>query len=281
MGKYIKLFNSHSEYTAFTQTEDFIKPNVSHCIQQNDVHYNPYIAPLTVTYNVTDASQPTLLYAYDDEGQEQYWIRGVDIFDKVEIDGVDVSIQDLDTAEGNYQLSAGEHTVKYTLKDPTTIGEHAFANCTSLTSVTIPNTVTSIGEYAFYNCDRLTSVTIPNSVTSIDDGVFYADDGPSLQNLYIDTSVIDTWFNYMTWLENVKLGSNVRTVVDGAFCACVGVNDTDRAAIEAINPNAFCDTICITATYDTNTQKAILGDSMAYYIDGVRIPKDEIIMEEL
>ena len=49
----------------------------------------------------------------------------------------------------------------------TSIGNSAFSNCTSLTSITIPDSVTSIGDYAFYNCVRLTSVTIPNSVTSI------------------------------------------------------------------------------------------------------------------
>ena len=41
MGKYLKLFSNHAEYDAFLETEDFIKPNVSHCIQENDVHYNP------------------------------------------------------------------------------------------------------------------------------------------------------------------------------------------------------------------------------------------------
>lgn len=41
MAKYLKLFNNHSGYTAFTQTEEFVKPNVSHCIQENEVHYNP------------------------------------------------------------------------------------------------------------------------------------------------------------------------------------------------------------------------------------------------
>lgn len=41
MGKYIKVFNNHNGYTAFTQTADFVKPNVSHCISENDVHYNP------------------------------------------------------------------------------------------------------------------------------------------------------------------------------------------------------------------------------------------------
>ena len=51
------------------------------------------------------------------------------------------------------------------------IGDSAFVGCTSLTSVTIPNSVTSIGNYAFYH-SSLTSVTIPNSVTSIGDLAF-------------------------------------------------------------------------------------------------------------
>ena len=54
----------------------------------------------------------------------------------------------------------------------TSIGDSAFFDCTSLTSVTIPDSVTSIGEYAFYDCTSLTSVTIPDSVTSIGDGAF-------------------------------------------------------------------------------------------------------------
>ena len=49
----------------------------------------------------------------------------------------------------------------------TTITSEAFYDCTSLTSVTIPDSVTSIGASAFYDCDSLTSVTIPDSVTSI------------------------------------------------------------------------------------------------------------------
>ena len=48
------------------------------------------------------------------------------------------------------------------------IDSKAFANNTTLTSVTIPNSVTSIGGGAFVGCTSLTSITIPNSVTSID-----------------------------------------------------------------------------------------------------------------
>ena len=54
----------------------------------------------------------------------------------------------------------------------TSIGDSAFHECCSLTSVTIPDSVTNIGVWAFVTCESLTSVTIPDSVTSIGYGAF-------------------------------------------------------------------------------------------------------------
>jgi hypothetical protein len=41
--KYLKLFASHSDYN--TAKNNLDRPNVSHCINENEVHYNPLVLP--------------------------------------------------------------------------------------------------------------------------------------------------------------------------------------------------------------------------------------------
>ena len=180
--KFIKLFNNHSDYNTYISSNDKILPNVSYCQNENEVHYNPYYKPLIVKYNVADTSTSTQLYFYS--SQQGLICNASIMFDKIEIDNVEVSISGLDTAEGKYQFSTtGEHVVKYTLKDPTFIGIETdgaqitnigatFLQCTAITEVIIPNSVTTIDYGAFGDCDGLTSITIPNGVTSIGYGAF-------------------------------------------------------------------------------------------------------------
>ena len=73
---------------------------------------------------------------------------------------------------------------EYTL---TEIGKSTFFDCSSLTSITIPNSVTEIGMHAFFCCSSLTSVIIPNSVTEIGEGVF--EGCTSLTSIEIPNSV--------------------------------------------------------------------------------------------
>ena len=81
-----------------------------------------------------------------------------------------------------YEIEGDTVTITYGFKKPsgklvipatiegktvTSIGYMAFAGCTSLTSITIPDGVTSIDRAAFWDCASLTSIKIPDSVTSI------------------------------------------------------------------------------------------------------------------
>ena len=105
----------------------------------------------------------------------------------------------------------------------TSIGKAAFSG-TSLTSITIPNNVTSIGFSAFSFCTSLTSVTIGNSVTSIDHSAFYG--CTSLTSITILNSVtsIGDWVFYdCTSLTSVTIGNSVTSIGYGAFGNCTSL----------------------------------------------------------
>ena len=59
-----------------------------------------------------------------------------------------------------------------TYKGRPVVGVRSFAQCKTLKSITIPDSVTSIGAWAFSECYSLTSITIPASVTSIGENAF-------------------------------------------------------------------------------------------------------------
>ena len=68
----------------------------------------------------------------------------------------------------------------------TTIGESAFSQC-KFTSISLPNSITSIGSKAFYACSSLTEVIIPNSITEIKESTF--DSCSRLTSITIPNSV--------------------------------------------------------------------------------------------
>lgn len=177
MAKYLKKFSAHTDYNSFTQSEDFITPNVSHCVTENEMHYNPIPDPrLIMTFFIweSDLEYGTELYYYNAVAQEYSpAVKGVDLFDKIEVDGVGVPISTLDANQGKYTFSSsGEHIISYTLKDATTISPYAFYRLSSIIRITVPNTVNTIGTYAFRGCSKLVELTMPNSITSIGDNAF-------------------------------------------------------------------------------------------------------------
>ena len=55
----------------------------------------------------------------------------------------------------------------------TYIGDNAFRNCTALASLRLGSGVTTIGKNAFYLCSSLANLTIPDSVTNVGNDAFY------------------------------------------------------------------------------------------------------------
>ena len=205
MLKYIKQFANHTAYQSAESSLD--KPNVSLCVQEDEVHYNPIETRLVATFNVTSTSSATQIMSSGSTSQ----------YSEIEIDGViQPSVVD------NYTFSTtGEHVIKYTLVDNISIKNYAFAYCTGLTSVTIPNSVTTIGDHAFDNCSNLTSVTIGNSVTSIGDYAFAS--CTKLTSVTIPNSMTTIGgqaFQSCSRLTEVTIGNSVTSIGNYAFRDC-------------------------------------------------------------
>ena len=56
------------------------------------------------------------------------------------------------------------------------LGGYAFRDCSSLTLMELPASLTSIGEYAFEDCSSMTSCALPAGLTSLGEGAFYGCD---------------------------------------------------------------------------------------------------------
>ena len=109
-----------------------------------------------------------------------------------------------------------------------------FKDCLSLTSITIPNSVTSIGDYVFSNCSGLTSLTIPGSVKSIGSQAFYGCKG--LTSITIPegvTSIGDYAFYYCSGLTSVTIPNSMTSIGDHAFENCYRLKEI---YCEAVTP---------------------------------------------
>ena len=158
----------------------------------------------------------------------------------------------------------------------TTIGNCAFAGCKSLTSINIPNSVTTIGGGAFWECNSLTSINIPNSVTTIEDGAF--EGCCSLTNINVPNSVTTIGngaFSGCRSLTNINIPNSVTTIGACAFSGCESLTCINIPnSVTTIGNSAFSSCNSLISINIPNSVTAIgnYAFGCCYSLTNIKIP---------
>ena len=145
---------------------------------------------------------------------------------------------------------------KVVIKDGvTSIGNFAFYNCKSLTSITIPDSVTSIELAAFNNCNNLTSITIPDSVTSIGDSAFELCNKLSSITLSNNITSIENFaFSKCSSLTNITIPDSVTSIGSSAFNGCSSLQTISLSCKSSLKKSDFGDQADL-VSYTSHTLK--------------------------
>ena len=125
---------------------------------------------------------------------------------------------------------------------------YKFRDCSGLTSIEIPNSVTSIGEEVFSGCSGLKSLTIPSRLinssiqkcSKLESLTVYGDvipsncsqlikNNPSLASVTIEdaTSIADHAFSGCSGLTSINIPDGVTSIGNSAFYGCSGLTSIE------------------------------------------------------
>ena len=206
--------------------------------------YDVKINGLYYKLNTTDKTASVACNSYYEEESGHLWYENdysgdIIIPDEVSYNNVTYRVTGIGDGAFGATYQPDPSITSVTIPNSvTTIGNQAFEGCIYLTSIIIPSSVTSIGASAFDSCSGLTSITIPKSVTSIGENAF--DSCPALNSIIVEegNSVYDSRDNCNALIEsntnklikgckNTIIPNTIKTIGKYAFCGCDGLTSID------------------------------------------------------
>ena len=135
---------------------------------------------------------------------------------------------DMPIGDQAFQVPFGENkylTAVYCGPGVTSIGDLAFAMCTALETVILPDTLKSIGYLAFDGCTSLENITLPESIENIEEAAFQASGLKSIQIPDGISVISEGMFSGCEQLSTVVLPKSIKTIEIIAFHGCGALSE--------------------------------------------------------
>ncbi len=132
----------------------------------------------------------------------------------------------------------------------TQIGNYTFSGCLALTSVVLPDSIISFGSYSFQNCTSLTSVRLPNGLTDIYACSFEgASSLATINNFTSRITAINAYAFRGTGLTSFDTLDGVTTIGNNAFASCTKLKTLRiGSAVKKIGTNVLTGTTNVSVT---------------------------------
>lgn len=124
------------------------------------------------------------------------------------------------------------------------VDDEAFSACTSLVSVTLPDTVETVGDWAFSLCSSMYQINLPASVETIGKGAFVGCESLTEVNFATENSLLteigDYAFNDCSSLSDITLPEGLMVLGESAFFECSALKTvTLPESLTTIGKTAF------------------------------------------